>query len=177
MSLKYCLTTILVLCLSVPGLIHATEAEAEAVAKESSAEELEKVLSQTLDDSEYVDEKRCLRSHEYNKVEIINSGHLVFKGRKNRIWLNTLRNNCSGLRKGMAMQFEMHGRRVCRLDFFKGIRSFNDRHTPTATCTLGSFEQVTEEQLALLEESLAKEKESKVVRSTKRAAKAAKVNE
>ncbi len=171
MSLKYYLATLLTLCMCFFGLIHAAETE------DTKSEELEKILSETLDDSEYVDEIRCLRSHEYHKVDILDSGHLVFKGRKNRIWLNILRNNCSGLRKGMAMQFEMHGRRVCRLDFFKGIESFNDRHTPTAICTLGSFEKVTEEQLALLEESLAKEKQSKVVRSTKKAAKAAKSNE
>ena len=143
----------------------------------SEAEQLEKILSETLDDSEYVDEQRCLRSHEYQKVDILDSGHLIFKGRKGRLWLNTLRNNCSGLRKGLTLQFEMHGRRVCRLDFFKGILSYADRNTPTAICVLGSFEAVTEEQLALLEEALAKERDNKVVRSTKKAAKAAKKNQ
>jgi len=167
MQLKYYLVTVLVLCLS-SGQIRAQEIEGP------ESEELEKILTETLDDSEYVEEKRCLSSHEYHKVDILDSGHLVFRGRKDRIWLNILRNNCSGLRKGLTLQFEMHGRRVCRMGFLKGIQSFSDRHTPTAICVLGSFEKITEEQLALLEESLAKQKENSVVRSTKKAARAAK---
>jgi len=168
MQAKYYLIAIFVLGVGLPGPVFSQEIKA------SEAEELEKILSETLDDSEYVDEKRCLRSHEYQKVDILDSGHLVFRGRKDKIWLNSLRNNCSGLRKGLILQFQMHGRRVCRMDFFQGLQSFSDRNRPTATCVLGAFEQVTQEQLALLEESLAKQKNNKVVRSTKKAARAAK---
>jgi len=137
--------------------------------------DLESILTQPLEDSEYKEVDRCLRSADYRKVEIIDYGHLVFYGRRGDIWLNQLRHNCSGLRPKMTLQFEMHGRRLCSLDFFKGIERISSR-MPTANCILGDFEKVTEEQIALLVDSLAKEKETDVIRRTNKAAKKERAN-
>ncbi|MBV1906668.1 MAG: hypothetical protein KUG75_11365 [Pseudomonadales bacterium] len=137
------------------------------MAKESAITDLETILSEPLDDSEYIVTERCLSSHEYTNVDILDSGHLLFYGRRGKIWLNELRSTCTGLRKGLVLQFDMRDRRLCNRNYFSGINSFSSSGHVTARCVLGLFELVTEEQVMLLEESLAKEKTSDVLHSRK----------
>ena len=167
------LAVLLLTCMAGNAMQIAAATASETEAERAEDIDLQKILSETLDDSEYVETRRCLRSHEYKRVEILDSGHVLFHGRKNQVWLNKLRRNCSGLRKGLVLRFDLHGKRACQMDFFSGLNSFRDVRAPTAICVLGEFELVTDEQVAMLKESLAKQKNSKVLRSVNKANKAA----
>ncbi len=116
---------------------------------------VEEILNSTLDESAYGEVSRCLPSHTYDRVEILDDRHLVFYGRRNQVWLNKLRHKCPGLRRRDALKFDITGSRLCELDSVTAIesRGFGIDET-SAKCALGSFQEIPAEQAALLMEQI-----------------------
>ena len=101
------------------GCATSPEAEQQRLQKEASIAE---ILSQPLDPAEYGEVKRCLSDMDFRRFEALDDRHILFEGRRDRLWINTLRGPCPDLRFG--------------LDWGIGMR-----------CTLGKFQPVTEEQV------------------------------
>ena len=95
------------------------------------------------------------RVHERTKRVLKCSQHLLFYGTGGKVWLNKLRTPCVGLRPRSTLRFDLHTTSVCNLDSVTAIETrlwFWDR--ASATCSLGSFEPISEAQADFLKDQL-----------------------
>ena len=98
------------------------------------------------------EKQRCLLEHDVVGFRGLDQHHLLFEGRNGRLWINTLTQRCSGL--GAAQSVVMMpsaGSRVCRHD---KIRTGGSHRGSAKTCRLGTFQPVTEEQVAEISAAL-----------------------
>lgn len=115
---------------------------------EAQEESIDQILSEPLGEAEYTDSVRCLPVYSYNSVDILDNRHVVFKGTGGRLWLNRLRNRCTGLRRNDTLKFDVRATQLCSLDTFEAISLNVVGPTRTsATCSLGEFMPITKEQL------------------------------
>ncbi|MFB3104716.1 MAG: hypothetical protein ACE1ZA_07270, partial [Pseudomonadales bacterium] len=57
-------------------------------------EDIETILRQPLEKSEYAEAKRCLGVRDYDDFRVLDDKHIVFEGRRGELLLNTLRTRC-----------------------------------------------------------------------------------
>ena len=133
----------------------ASDPAQTAAEQQQVAEQIDTILTQPLGDEEYGGGVRCLSTHLYDSVEVLDTRHVLFKGRGERLWVNTLRNTCVGLRKRDVLQFDVRGSQICNLDTFTAVsNAFFGWQRTSATCSLGDFSPVTAEQVAMIEAAL-----------------------
>lgn len=113
-------------------------------------EAIEDILNKPLSAEEYAQKERCLSARAYHRVDVLDDGHLVFKGMGDKVWLNQLRNRCVGLRRNDILQFDMREPRLCDLDTFQSISPFMGGIS-SSVCALGKFTPVTPEQVKAIE--------------------------
>jgi hypothetical protein len=128
----------------------AAQTPEQQAREETKQETIADILSQPLAAEEYAEEERCLSTYVYEQVDILDEQHVVFRGSGDKLWLNTLRNRCVGLRRNDVLQFKMRDNRLCDLDSFEGMSSFM-WGIRSGTCTLGTFSPVTQEQVDAIE--------------------------
>lgn len=128
--------------------------------------DIDEILSLPLDPAEYGDVKRCLSDMEYRNFRPIDERHVLFEGRRDKLWMNKLRGRCSDLRFGNVLVVrQFSGSRMCDGDQFRVTDWFDwpwYRRWPWywgswgtgPTCTLGKFQPVTEDQVAEIEARL-----------------------
>ncbi|MFW6092746.1 MAG: DUF6491 family protein [Pseudomonadota bacterium] len=124
--------------------------------QEAHREAVEDILSEPLGAEAYAETERCLSTHQYRSVEVLDAQHVLFRGPGDRAWLNTLRRRCIGLRRGDTLQFRLRDNRVCSLDTFEAVDGFFwfwDR--TSGVCSLGDFAPVTPEQVEAIRAALA----------------------
>ena len=137
----------------------ASDAAKTAEQQQEVGEEIEAILTQPLGDEEYGKSERCISTYQYDSVEVLDNQHVVFKGRGKKLWLNTLRGRCIGLRKRDVLKFELRGSQLCNLDDFVAINTTMHFGTETsAKCALGDFSPITEEQVALMKAAVEKKR-------------------
>lgn len=101
--------------------------------------------------------KRCLRTVDYDSVDVLDDRHVLFRGPHDRIWLNVLRSRCGGLSSNTTLLFNLRSTNICDLDTFTGVHAFfRFWQRETATCALGTFHPVTAEQVEMIERALRK---------------------
>lgn len=126
--------------------------------------DIEDILSQSVGVAEFGETKRCLADSEYRNFRALGDRHIVFEGRGDRLWINTLRTRCPDLRYGYVLRVESFStRRICDTDHFQVGDMFSwpwYRRWPWhwgrglgsgITCTFGDFQPVTEGQVAEIE--------------------------
>lgn len=131
----------------------AAEAEREEQQAQEAAkkETIQDILSQPLADEDYSEDERCLSTYTYRSVDVLDDQHVLFKGSGDRLWLNTLRQRCVGLRSQDSLRFELRDHRLCDMDRFQSVDTFGFMSRTSATCTLGKFMPVTAEQVEAIE--------------------------
>ena len=150
-------------CTALAGAVLAAEPDAAGVEEaegerpveeeaEGPVEDIETILTQPLGQDEYVEAERCLSKFSFDRVEIIDDQHVLFRGRRGKAWLNTLRSRCVGLRRHDIPRLEYRSSsQLCNLDTLVGMSSsFSGFSRTSAPCALGDFQPVTEEQVALI---------------------------
>ncbi len=129
-------------------LLAGCASEASKPDYEAQEESIDQILSEPLGEAEYTEGVRCLPVYSYNSVDILDNRHVVFKGTGGRLWLNRLRNRCTGLRRNDTLKFDVRASQLCSLDTFEAISLNVVGPTRTsATCSLGEFMPITKEQL------------------------------
>ncbi len=114
--------------------------------------QLASVLKDMDSGTQYAATRRCLSSHDYDTVEVLDDQHILFKDKPgNDYWLNTLRSKCAGLNRHDTLLFEKSNNQVCNLDTAEVTEHFLFWHRTGPVCTLGKFNQLTESQAALIE--------------------------
>jgi hypothetical protein len=124
----------------------------------SLEERAQEILSAPAEDEKAA--VRCIRSMDYDRVEVLDDLRVVFHGRGDKRWLNQLRIRCPGLRKRDTLQFEMRSMRLCEMDSFRSIDP-SGFGMPGASCSLGSFEPVSPGQVQMLKDALRAERDAR----------------
>lgn len=130
--------------------VEATQEERQA-REAAKKESIQDILSQPLANEDYSEEERCLSTYTYRSVDVLDDQHVLFKGSGGRMWLNTLRQRCVGLRSQDSLRFELRDNRLCDMDRFQSVDTFGFMSHTSATCTLGKFMPVTAEQVLAIE--------------------------
>lgn len=147
-ALRVSLVALLAPAVLLAGCAASEAEQQEQRAREAAKQEsIQDILNQPLADEDYSDEERCLSTHTYRSVEVLDDQHVLFKGSGGRVWLNTLRQRCVGLRSDDALRFDLRDNRVCDMDSFQSVDFAGFGTRTSASCTLGKFAAVTTEQV------------------------------
>ncbi len=117
--------------------------------------DIAEILGYPLDPLEYGEPSRCLSDTAYRSYRALDDQHMLFKGVGNRIWVNTLRSRCPGLRADDTLIVQkLGGARICKFDKFQ-VADWFGRHPLEATtgieCMFGDFQPISEQQLEEIE--------------------------
>jgi hypothetical protein len=158
---KYAITMACAVALFCAGCATSPEAESRRQAIEADIAE---ILSYELDPAEFGETKRCLSDHEYRNFRALDDQRILFEGRRDKLWINTLRGRCHDLRFGdVLIVRSFSGTRMCDMDRFEVADWFHwpwYRRWPwqwggswgTGTsCSLGKFQPVTQAQVEEIE--------------------------
>jgi hypothetical protein len=136
--------------------------EQEPSVAEATREAIQDILTTPLDADEYAETVRCLSTHAYRSVEVLDNQNVLFKGPGDRAWLNQLRHPCVGLRPRDTLQFRLRDNRVCDMDTFEAVDTFLRVWSRTsAMCSLGQFQPVTPEQVEAIRAAVKEARESR----------------
>jgi len=154
---------ILLACVVLPllaGCAVSPEVEARRLAVET---EIDAILSQPLP-PEFGEMQRCLSDSDFRGFRALDEKHLLFHGRRDRLWVNTLRMRCPDLRYGdILVVKQFSGTRMCDADRFYATDWFDwpwyrrwpwhwgGSWTSGMQCSLGQFQPVTADQVAEIE--------------------------
>ena len=141
----------------------ATSPEYEQRRKDVEAD-IDEILSLELDPAEFGETKRCLSDSQYRRFRPLGDRHILFEGRRGKLWINTLRSRCYDLRHGDILVVKSFtGSRMCDMDSFQVADWFDwpwYRRWPWhwggtwstgARCSLGKFQPVLESQVEEIE--------------------------
>ena len=82
--------------------------------------DIDEILSLPLDPAEFGDVKSCLADTQYRNFRPLGDRHILFEGRRNRQWVNTLRGRCRDLRyDGVLVMRSFSSTRMCDADRFQ----------------------------------------------------------
>ena len=160
-AIKYLLMPGLAACLFLAGCAISPEAEE---ARQQREADIQEILSYELDPAEYGETKRCLADREYRSYKALDSQRMLFYGRSDKQWINTLRTSCIDLRHGDVLVIEsFSAHRICESDRF-AVGDWFDwpwyRRWPWhwgrtwgtgMSCSFGKFQPVSAEQVAEIE--------------------------
>ena len=93
--------------------------------------------------------KRCINVGSILRTRIINDSNIVFIMRRDEMYLNTLRSNCTGLSRRGRFAYKTQTRSLCELERITVIEGGTIGQPSGRSCTLGQFQPVTMEELAL----------------------------
>lgn len=143
------------------GCANSPELQRQREAKEA---DIAAILSVQLDPAEFGETRRCLSDSAYRSFRPLDDKHLLFEGRGDKLWINTLRASCMDLRHGSVLIIQpFSARQMCDADRFEATDWFSwpwYRRTPWhsphhwgsgPTCVLGKFQPVTKAQVAEIE--------------------------
>lgn len=147
---------LIIAVLLLAGCATSPEAESRRQEKEASINE---ILAQPLDPTEFGETKRCLSDHEYRNFRALDNRRILFEGRRDKLWINTLRARCPDLRHGAVLLVKsFSSRRICNMDTFQVSDWFEwpwyrrwpwqwGRWETGVRCSLGKFQPVTNAQV------------------------------
>lgn len=132
--------------------------------RRAKEEDIAQILNVRLDPAIYGETKRCLRDREYRTFRALDDQRILFSGRKDKLWINSLRNRCPDLRYGDVLVVRsFSSSQLCDMDRFEATDWFQwpwyrrwPWHWGNAwgsgpICTLGKFQPVTKAQLTEIE--------------------------
>ncbi|MDH4048527.1 MAG: DUF6491 family protein [Gammaproteobacteria bacterium] len=157
-TLKYIHIPVLVLALLGASCAVSPEETSRRLALEA---DIQSILAHPLDPEVFGETKRCLGENEYRSYRALDDRHMLFEGRGDKLWINTLRTSCPDLRRGrndvlVVRSFTL--RRICDSDNF-AVADWFDRPWYRGwgagmTCVFGEFQPVTKDQVADIEDLL-----------------------
>jgi hypothetical protein len=160
-AIKYAITMAFAASLLLAGCATSPEAESRRLAIEA---DIDSILSQPLDAAEFGETKRCLSDMEYRNFRALDDKRILFEGRRDKQWINTLRSRCPDLQYGgILVVTSFSNMRMCDMDRFQVADWFDwpwYRRWPWhwggnwgmgMQCMLGKFQPVTAGQVAEIE--------------------------
>jgi len=129
---------------------------------------IESILSDAASIEQLGGPQRCLSDFDFRSFRALGDRHLLFDGRGEKMWINTLRSRCPDLRHGRVLRVNstVSVSRMCNLDTFqvddwfawpwyrRWPWSWGSGWSTGMTCTLGKFQPISQAQLDAIEEAL-----------------------
>ena len=147
-----------VVCMASVGLLFVAGCAASPLDEQRRLEkeaDIAEILSYPLDPLEYGEPSRCLSDTQYRSYQALDDQHMLFKGPRNRMWVNTLRSRCPGLRSDDTLVVQKQsGTRVCKFDKFRIADWFIGHPLESSRgvdCVFGEFKPISEQQLEEIE--------------------------
>lgn len=142
--------------LLLPGCATSPE---EAERRANAEADIDEIMSYELDPDEYGVARQCLSDHDFDNYRPLGDRHILFEGRRGKLWINTLRSRCRDLQRSDVLVVRQYtGSRMCDMDRFNVSDWFELRSLGStagsgtgAACMLGEFHPVTEAQVAEIE--------------------------
>ena len=163
-NIKHAPCALLAASLIIAGCASSPERE---IARQETEAVIASILSEPLDPEVYGEARRCLADREYRNFRALDDRRMLFEGRGDQLWLNTLRSRCPDLQHHSVLVVRsFSARRMCDMDTFQATDWFDwpwYRRWPWRwgsswgmgmRCTLGTFQPVTESQVAEIEAAL-----------------------
>jgi hypothetical protein len=137
----------------------APDPDAETTQGQTLEDQVRAILDSPMEEARK--SERCISTHQYSRVEVLDTRTVVFHGRGDKAWLNQLRTPCAGLRSDHTLRFELRQNSVCSMDTFRGISMIMGGPMPMGpTCFLSEFEPITKDQVTMLKEALDQQREA-----------------
>ncbi len=115
---------------------------------------LEQILNHDPQKEDYVEERNCISAHRIRNVKVLDEHHVVFNMRRNKRYLVQFKHRCFGLKPNQPVSYEVSASQVCKFDAIQGLEDFAGRLQAGQRCRISGFQSISEEQLAVLKETL-----------------------
>lgn len=102
--------------------------------------------------------KQCVQLTSIRHISILDSSHIVFYMNGGKRYLNTLPYTCSGLKMSGTIMYRTSLSQLCDLDIITVLESVGGEYRPGASCGLGTFEPITDQEITKLKAELKKAK-------------------
>lgn len=163
---RLCVRQIVISLAFVGALLFAGCATTPEVENRRRAVEadIDEILSLPLDPTEFGETRKCLLDSQYRNFRPLGDRHILFEGRRDKLWINTLRGRCRDLRHGGVLVVKsFSGTRMCDMDRFQVADWFawpwyrrwpwhwGSAWATGPICSLGKFQPVLESQVEEIE--------------------------
>ena len=101
-------------------------------------------LADEFDDAEV---ERCVTISRIDRTEVLDNRRIIFYMRGKDIYLNQLPRDCGGLGSQKRFSYQSRGSQLCRMDTITVLNSAGPGLMRGATCGLGPFVPITEEDV------------------------------
>jgi len=158
---KYAIPMLVVAALLFVSCANSPERQRQREAKQA---DIAAILSVKLDPAVFGERKRCLADHEYQSFRPLDDRHVLFVGRGDKLWINTLRTSCMDFHRGDILIVQPFSpTQLCDADHFEATDWFSwpwyrrlpwhsHQHWGSGpTCVLGTFQPVTKAQVTEIE--------------------------
>ena len=99
------------------------------------------------DEFEDAEAERCVTISRIDRTEVLDDRRIIFHMRGKDIYLNQLPRTCGGLRAQGRFSYQSRGSQLCRMDTITVLNSAGPGLMRGATCGLGPFIPITEEDV------------------------------
>jgi len=158
-----------ILAFGVGAVVQA--GEVEVAPRVEVAPDVRAMLSEPLPESEYTEARNCVSTMAVERTEVLDSSHILFLGRGDRVWINQLKRPCIGLEQAQVLAFDLTNARFCRFDRFRGVDTLGVRTGPSLgrsnvlagngpICTLERFEPVSPIHARVIRQALIRRRET-----------------
>jgi len=93
---------------------------------------------------------RCISLSRIKNTSILDKQNIVFYMNGGKQYLNTLPYACHGLSKNKPFMYRTSLNQLCDLDIITVLDDFGDGLMPRASCGLGTFTPITEDDIKML---------------------------
>ena len=110
---------------------------------------------QAADEAEEDDgSRRCINTRTLRSTDVLDDTHVVFRMVGTKVYLNTLKTNCSGLSRERRFSYVTHSRSLCEFDGIRILRDSGIGVHEGRRCKLGRFRLTTEEDITDMFDSM-----------------------
>ena len=97
--------------------------------------------------------ERCVSLTRIDRTEVIDDHNILFHMRGGKIYRNQLPRRCPGLRRERSFSYRTSLSQLCDLDMITVLYDYGIGITPGASCGLGRFIPINEEEIQILKEA------------------------
>ena len=105
------------------------------------------------------DEKNCIPLQRIRNVDVLDHERILFRMRGGDHYLNTLPHPCPSLRRNKPIMYRTSLSSLCSLDSIRVLETYGGGYYPGASCGLGEFTPISDEELKALKDESRAEKQ------------------
>ncbi|MFA5493404.1 MAG: DUF6491 family protein [Porticoccaceae bacterium] len=99
-------------------------------------------------------DKKCIPLNQINNIQVLDKQHILFRMQGREHFLNTLPNSCGSLHRNKPIMYKTSLSQLCSLDIISVLESYGGGYYPGASCGLGNFSPISDEEIKALKAEL-----------------------